>query len=177
MTAFATQGIAFVALPFYFETVLHRDPVETGFLLLPWAVVVAIAAPIAGRLSDRYPPGLLGGVGLALLSGRHGVAGAAAGRARHPRHRLAHGVVRHRLRHVPVAQPARADVERTAASQRRRERRDRDRAAARTGVGGAALVALCFGLAGAAGPTWALGLGAASAAIAALASSARLWAR
>ena len=39
---------------------------------------------------------------------------------------------------------------------------------------GAALVALCFGLAGAMGPTRALQLGAALAALAALASSARL---
>jgi MFS transporter, DHA2 family, multidrug resistance protein len=39
---------------------------------------------------------------------------------------------------------------------------------------GAALVALCFGLAGARGPVWALGLGAVLAAVAALASLARL---
>jgi DHA2 family multidrug resistance protein-like MFS transporter len=42
---------------------------------------------------------------------------------------------------------------------------------------GAALVALCFGLAGGAGPTWALGLGAVFAALACVASTARLWAR
>ena len=39
---------------------------------------------------------------------------------------------------------------------------------------GAALVALCFGLAAAQGPTWALRLGACTAAVAALASLARL---
>ncbi len=42
---------------------------------------------------------------------------------------------------------------------------------------GAAGVALCFGLAGQGGPGWALYLGAACAALAALASVARLWAR
>ncbi|MDE1928085.1 MAG: MFS transporter, partial [Burkholderiales bacterium] len=32
VASFATQGLAFVSLPFYFETVLHRDAVQTGFL-------------------------------------------------------------------------------------------------------------------------------------------------
>jgi DHA2 family multidrug resistance protein-like MFS transporter len=65
---FACQSLAFVSLPFYFETVLNRSPVETGFLMTPWAVFVGIMAPIAGRLSDRYAPGLLGGIGLSILA-------------------------------------------------------------------------------------------------------------
>ncbi|MFL6674110.1 MAG: MFS transporter [Massilia sp.] len=65
---FAAQALAFVSLPFYFETTLGRSPIETGFLMTPWAVLVAVMAPIAGRLSDRYAPGLLGGIGLAILS-------------------------------------------------------------------------------------------------------------
>lgn len=66
--SFAAQGVAFVSLPFFFETVLGRDPIQTGFLMTPWSVVVAMIAPVAGRLSDRYAPGLLGGIGLAILS-------------------------------------------------------------------------------------------------------------
>lgn len=66
--SFAAQSLAFVSLPFYFEEMLHRSPVETGFLMTPWPVVVAMMAPIAGRLSDRYPPGVLGGIGMAFLS-------------------------------------------------------------------------------------------------------------
>ena len=65
---FAAQGLAFVSLPFYFEGVLHRNQVDTGFLMSPWSILVALAAPLAGRLSDRYPPGLLGGIGLAVLA-------------------------------------------------------------------------------------------------------------
>jgi DHA2 family multidrug resistance protein-like MFS transporter len=68
MFTFAAQGLAFVSLPFYFEAVMGRSAVETGFLLTPWAVLVGIMAPIAGRLSDRYPVGILGGIGTAVLS-------------------------------------------------------------------------------------------------------------
>jgi DHA2 family multidrug resistance protein-like MFS transporter len=65
--SFAVQGLAFVSLPFYFEDVLLRSQVETGFFMTPWPLVVAIMAPIGGRLSDRYSAGILGGLGLALL--------------------------------------------------------------------------------------------------------------
>ena len=65
--SFAVQGLAFVSLPFYFEDVLHRSQVETGFFMTPWPLVVGIMAPIAGRMSDRYPVGILGGIGLAFL--------------------------------------------------------------------------------------------------------------
>src|SRR5262249_20959829 len=65
--AFAVQGLTFVALPFYFEDVLGRSQVETGFFMTPWPLVVAIMAPIGGRLADRYSAGILGGLGLVLL--------------------------------------------------------------------------------------------------------------
>jgi len=66
--SFAAQGLAFVALPFYFQTVLGLSAVETGLLLTPWPVMTAIAAPFAGPMSDRFPPAILGGIGLALLA-------------------------------------------------------------------------------------------------------------
>src|SRR5205823_9549912 len=58
----------FVSLPFYFENVQHLTPVATGLLLTPWPLVVGVMAPIAGRLADRYPAGLLGGIGLAVFA-------------------------------------------------------------------------------------------------------------
>jgi DHA2 family multidrug resistance protein-like MFS transporter len=36
--------------------------------MTPWPLAVAFAAPIAGRLADRYSAGLLGGIGLAMMS-------------------------------------------------------------------------------------------------------------
>jgi DHA2 family multidrug resistance protein-like MFS transporter len=66
--SFAVQGLSFVALPFYFEDVLSRSQVETGFFMTPWPLVVAIMAPIGGRLSDRFSAGILGGLGLIVLA-------------------------------------------------------------------------------------------------------------
>ncbi len=65
--SFTAQGTAFVSLPFYLQDVLGLTQVDTGLLMTPWPVAIAIVAPISGRLSDRYPAGLLGGLGLALL--------------------------------------------------------------------------------------------------------------
>ena len=106
--SFAVQGLAFVALPFYFEDVLQRSQVETGFFMTPWPLVVAIMAPIGGRLSDRYPVGILGGIGLAHCSGIGMVLLATLPAEPGDRqHRLAHGGLRHRLWLLSDAQHAR----------------------------------------------------------------------
>ena len=176
ISAFATQGLAFVSLPFYFEQVLHRNPVDTGFLMTAWPVVVAAAAPIAGRLSDKYPPGLLGGIGLAVLSigmtalallpaAPHvinivvgmAVCGAGFGMFQAPN-----------LKALMSSAPP-------------------ERSGGASGVvgvarllgqtSGAALVALCFHYAGVQGATLALALGAVTAGFSSIASLARLWAK
>ncbi len=67
--SFVAQGTAFVALPFYFHDVLGASAVTTGLMMTPWAAMTAVMAPIAGRLADRYPAGILGGIGLAVLAG------------------------------------------------------------------------------------------------------------
>jgi MFS transporter, DHA2 family, multidrug resistance protein len=65
--SFMAQMAALVALPFEIQRVGH-SVVETGLLMTPWPVGVALAAPVAGRLADRYPAGILGGAGLLLLA-------------------------------------------------------------------------------------------------------------
>lgn len=66
--AFSAQMAAYVALPFYFHDGLGLTVAQTGLLLTPWPLAIAVAAPLSGRLADRYPPGLLGALGLALLA-------------------------------------------------------------------------------------------------------------
>ena len=173
LASFTSQGLAFVSLPFLFEQVLHRNPVQTGFLMSPWPIVVAVAAPIAGRLSDRHPPGALGGAGLVLLSAgllsmvwlpaapsataivlRMLVCGAGFGLFQSPN-----------LKALMTSAPP-------------------ERSGGASGMiavvrligqsSGAALVALCFGLGGVRGATWALALGAGFAALGAGTSLARL---
>src|ERR1700704_2440695 len=174
--AFAVQGLALVSLPFYFEDILGRSQVETGFFMTPWPLVVAIMAPIAGRLSDRYPAGMLGGVGLALL----GLGMALLAMLPHNPHvvdivwRMAmcgwgFGFFQPpNMRALMSSAPA-------------------DRSGSASGIVAtarltgqtvrAALAALCFGLAGREGATVALVLGAAFAAVGCVMSSLRLIAR
>ncbi|ASK36437.1 MFS transporter [Alcanivorax sp. N3-2A] len=66
MCAFASQITAFIVLPFYLHDTLGYSPVQTGLLMTPWPAAVVVAAPIAGRLSDRYPVGALCALGLSL---------------------------------------------------------------------------------------------------------------
>jgi DHA2 family multidrug resistance protein-like MFS transporter len=173
--SFTTQGLCFVALPFYFQTTLGRSAVETGLLLTPWPVATAIMAPIAGPLSDRFPPAILGGIGMALLcSGlllmtglsanpdtvsimlRMAICGAGFGFFQSPN-----------LRALMAAAP-------------------RGRSGGASGIiatsrltgqaTGAALVALCFGIAPQSGPHLALELGAGFAFVASLVSFSRIFA-
>jgi MFS transporter, DHA2 family, multidrug resistance protein len=64
ITTFAAQSLALVSLPFLLIGVLDRTVVETGLLMTLWPLAVGVTAPVAGRLADRHPAGLLGGIGL-----------------------------------------------------------------------------------------------------------------
>lgn len=66
--SFVAQSMAQVTLPFLFQHDLGMGQVMTGLLMTPWPLTVAVIAPLAGRLSDRYPAGLLGGCGMAIMA-------------------------------------------------------------------------------------------------------------
>jgi DHA2 family multidrug resistance protein-like MFS transporter len=61
--SFLSQTLAFIAIPFHMQAIGY-SAVDTGLLMTPWPLATAVLAPIAGRLSDRYPAGLLGLIGL-----------------------------------------------------------------------------------------------------------------
>src|SRR5580658_3145980 len=65
--SFMAQTAGLVALPFEIQHVGH-SAAQTGVLLTPWPVGVAVAAPLAGRLADRYPAGILGSLGLLAMA-------------------------------------------------------------------------------------------------------------
>lgn len=66
--SYTAQSTAYVSLPFLFEDAGHLSQIATGLLMTPWPAIVVIVAPIAGRLSDRAAPTLLGAMGLAVMT-------------------------------------------------------------------------------------------------------------
>ncbi|MCC8172193.1 MAG: MFS transporter [Parabacteroides sp.] len=68
VTSFTAQLLAMVSLPFYLQNVAGRNEVETGLLLTPWPVATILTAPIAGRLIEKFHPGLLGAIGMLIYS-------------------------------------------------------------------------------------------------------------
>jgi MFS transporter, DHA2 family, multidrug resistance protein len=69
ISSFGAQALAIVSLPFYFEDKLGHSATTSGLLLTPWPVATALIAPIAGRLADRFIPGILGSIGLLVMGG------------------------------------------------------------------------------------------------------------
>jgi MFS transporter, DHA2 family, multidrug resistance protein len=67
-TSFISQTIAYVALPFAFQTVMGHTPLQVGALLLPWLIAAAVMAPISGPLADRYNSSVLAAIGLGIFS-------------------------------------------------------------------------------------------------------------
>lgn len=66
--AFCAQMLAYVALPFLLLEALGLTPLKAGLLIAAWPLAIMVVAPLAGRLIDRVPAGLLGGLGMLLLA-------------------------------------------------------------------------------------------------------------
>lgn len=66
--SFMAQMLAMVSLPFFLQDSLGFSPIETGLMITPWPIATFITAPLAGRLVERYHPGILGAIGMILFS-------------------------------------------------------------------------------------------------------------
>lgn len=65
---FTGQTAALVALPFYLQHGLGLNALQTALYITPWPLMVAIAAPVAGHLSDRVPTAWLCALGGGVLA-------------------------------------------------------------------------------------------------------------
>jgi DHA2 family multidrug resistance protein-like MFS transporter len=64
---YTAQGIAYVSLPFFFQSVLGKTPLQSGLLLSAWPLTALIVAVRIGPLSDRYPAPLLCTIGIVVM--------------------------------------------------------------------------------------------------------------
>ncbi len=65
-TAFIATMTTLLSMPFRLQHGYGFSPSEVGAVLAPWPLTTMIVAPLAGTLSDRYPAGALGGIGMAV---------------------------------------------------------------------------------------------------------------
>jgi len=54
-------------LPFYLHTILFLSPTEIGLAITPFPLLMAVAAPISGYLSERVSPVVLTSTGLSIM--------------------------------------------------------------------------------------------------------------
>jgi DHA2 family multidrug resistance protein-like MFS transporter len=61
---FIASMLPSLSLPFRLQHVYGLSPREIGAMIAPWPLTIMVMAPVAGMLSDRYPAGLLGAIGM-----------------------------------------------------------------------------------------------------------------
>ena len=66
LSAYLGMTIVLVALPFRLQQQFHFTPAAAGAVLVPMPLVSVVIAPASGLLSDRFPAGLLGGIGMGI---------------------------------------------------------------------------------------------------------------
>jgi DHA2 family multidrug resistance protein-like MFS transporter len=68
LVAFIASMTLILSLPFRLQQQFGFSPGEVGAVITPWPLGMMIVAPLAGVLSDRFPAGLLGGVGMTIAT-------------------------------------------------------------------------------------------------------------
>jgi DHA2 family multidrug resistance protein-like MFS transporter len=69
LTAFIASMTFILSLPFRLQQHFGFSPGEVGAVITPWPLGMMVVAPLAGVLSDRFPAGILGGIGMAIAAG------------------------------------------------------------------------------------------------------------
>ena len=68
IVSYTAQMLVLVGMPFLLLHTFGMNAVETGVVMTSWPFIVMFVAPLSGSLSGRVHPGLLGGIGLLLMS-------------------------------------------------------------------------------------------------------------
>ncbi len=65
---FVASNFFIVAMPFFLEAGLDRNAVQTGLIMTPWAVSVALGSFLIGRVADRVQAATVSSAGLLLTA-------------------------------------------------------------------------------------------------------------
>ena len=68
LAAFVASMTLILSLPFRLQHDYGFSPGIVGATITPWPLAAMVSAPIAGVLSDRFPAGVLGGIGMAVAT-------------------------------------------------------------------------------------------------------------
>ena len=68
IVSYTAQMMVLVGMPFMLLHNFGMDPVRTGAVMTSWPFVVMFIAPLSGSLTGRIHPGILGGLGLLMMS-------------------------------------------------------------------------------------------------------------
>jgi EmrB/QacA subfamily drug resistance transporter len=63
----ATSAIGFF-LSLFLQYIKELGPRDAGFVLMSWPLTMALISPAAGKLSDKYNPGVLASIGMGITS-------------------------------------------------------------------------------------------------------------
>ena len=66
--SFTAQMLVMVGMPFMLVNTFEYNAVGIGLLMTAWPLAIVFVAPLAGLLINHVHPGILGGIGLTILS-------------------------------------------------------------------------------------------------------------
>jgi MFS transporter, DHA2 family, multidrug resistance protein len=68
LLAFIASMSLMLSMPFRLQQSFGFQPGEVGAMIMAWPAAMMVMSPVAGLLSDRYPAGILGGIGMAVAA-------------------------------------------------------------------------------------------------------------